>query len=398
MAFFKKLASPFKGKAAREEEKLGIAEFKRQEEERLSAARANLQAGRRESHSMSSLSSQAQRAHIAPAASNSGNLSYVANPAIHAPQTPRRQISDGNLSYHGTGPGAPPVPSPKLTPWKKLKETFRMKPPTPKKGSAEATAAATADQAALQAQQQSLGSRPASILGPVGPLAGNLQRQSSGPSQASPRGPSQASPRGPSPQPSLPTQLQLSQASRVQAPWQQQQLPQQQMLQRPPQASSPRQGPVHGVVQQPQQGMLPMQQRNIMQQGMPQQPIAPQLQGMPQQGIPGLQGVHMVPSATNLQANSQAAQATQAQLRDLQHKLSVKESELQEMGRLKHSLAQEQNSAIEWKEKWNTQNFKLNLMVDMLALNLAEKEYPQGKGASTVGLLSRPAPKLGMAV
>eukprot|EP00983_Pelagomonas_calceolata_P009165 296720-Pelagomonas_calceolata.AAC.2 len=44
------------------------------------------------------------------------------------------------------------------------------------------------------------------------------------------------------------------------------------------------------------------------------------------------------------------------------------------------------------------QNFKLNLMVDMLALNLAEKEYPQGKGASTVGLLSRPAPKLGMAV
>eukprot|EP00967_Tisochrysis_lutea_P083779 scaffold116673_cov16-Tisochrysis_lutea.AAC.2 len=43
------------------------------------------------------------------------------------------------------------------------------------------------------------------------------------------------------------------------------------------------------------------------------------------------------------------------QLRDLQHKLSVKESELQEMGRLKHSLAQEQNSAIEWKEKWNTQ-------------------------------------------
>eukprot|EP00967_Tisochrysis_lutea_P073611 scaffold98632_cov20-Tisochrysis_lutea.AAC.3 len=99
------------------------------------------------------------------------------------------------------------------------------------------------------------------------------------------------------------------------------------------------QGPVHGVVQQPQQGMLPMQQRvrdgllhyigafefvlipkeawngrkhatllaehdaawhaascrkayhilcsvclfvqNIMQQGMPQQPIAPQLQGMP---------------------------------------------------------------------------------------------------------------------
>eukprot|EP00983_Pelagomonas_calceolata_P053961 1143508-Pelagomonas_calceolata.AAC.4 len=34
-----------------------------------------------------------------------------------------------------------------------------------------------------------------------------------------------------------------------------------------------------------------------------------------QQGIPGLQGVHMVPSATNLQANSQAAQATQAQVR-----------------------------------------------------------------------------------
>ena len=39
----------------------------------------------------------------------------------------------------------------------------------------------------------------------------------------------------------------------------------------------------------------------------------------------------------------------------------------------------------------HTQNFKLNLMVDMLALKLAEAEYPQETPGASVSLLGQPA-------
>ena len=40
---------------------------------------------------------------------------------------------------------------------------------------------------------------------------------------------------------------------------------------------------------------------------------------------------------------------------------------------------------------FHTQNFKLNLMVDMLALKLAEAEYPQETPGASVSLLGQPA-------
>ncbi len=36
---------------------------------------------------------------------------------------------------------------------------------------------------------------------------------------------------------------------------------------------------------------------------------------------------------------------------------------MQDYERVKAQLAQEQRSATEWKEKWNYQNLKLNIMV-----------------------------------
>lgn len=136
-------------------------------------------------------------------------------------------------------------------------------------------------------------------------------------------------------------------------------------------------------------------------------------------------------------------------MRDLQHKISVLEGELQEASRLRTGLsqeraqvAQEKAQAKEWREKWNTQvscvsmhtvvkegkrdlalwctirvayctavhaplllhfhsqNFKLNLMVDMMALRMAEAEYANSLGPNSVmGTLAESAgKKFGVAV
>lgn len=71
------------------------------------------------------------------------------------------------------------------------------------------------------------------------------------------------------------------------------------------------------------------------------------------------------------------------QVRDLQHRIGVLEAQLQEVDELKRRLTAEQRTANEWKEKWNYQNFKLNLMVDMLVLRVMEQhaggQQPQGQ-------------------
>jgi len=63
-----------------------------------------------------------------------------------------------------------------------------------------------------------------------------------------------------------------------------------------------------------------------------------------------------------------------ADVRNLQHKVSLLESQLQELEELKRQLYAEQRTTTEWREKWNYQNFKLNLMVDMLVLRVLELE------------------------
>ncbi|KAJ9516393.1 hypothetical protein QJQ45_011068 [Haematococcus lacustris] len=70
------------------------------------------------------------------------------------------------------------------------------------------------------------------------------------------------------------------------------------------------------------------------------------------------------------QPNSQQTQ----QVRDLQHKVSLMEAQLQEVEQLKLRLLAEQRAATDWKERWNYQNFKLNLVVDMMVLRLVEAE------------------------
>ena len=45
----------------------------------------------------------------------------------------------------------------------------------------------------------------------------------------------------------------------------------------------------------------------------------------------------------------------------------------QEVDELKRQVNAEQRGANDWREKWNFQNFKLNLMVDMLVLRVLEQ-------------------------
>ncbi|KAG2487604.1 hypothetical protein HYH03_013743 [Edaphochlamys debaryana] len=63
-------------------------------------------------------------------------------------------------------------------------------------------------------------------------------------------------------------------------------------------------------------------------------------------------------------------------VKDLQHRLQLAQAQVQDYERIKASLAVEQRTANEWKEKWNYQNFKLNLMVDMLVLRVLELDQP----------------------
>jgi len=76
-------------------------------------------------------------------------------------------------------------------------------------------------------------------------------------------------------------------------------------------------------------------------------------------------------------------------VRDLQHKVGVLEAQLQETDELKRRVVAGERTATEWKEKWNYQNFKLNLMVDMLVLKSMETETRAAPG-SLVSSLSKP--------
>lgn len=59
-------------------------------------------------------------------------------------------------------------------------------------------------------------------------------------------------------------------------------------------------------------------------------------------------------------------------VKDLQHKQQLLQAQLQDYERLKAQHAAELRNAQDWKEKWNYQNFKLNVMVDMLVLRVLE--------------------------
>ncbi|GIL91028.1 hypothetical protein Vretimale_9461 [Volvox reticuliferus] len=64
------------------------------------------------------------------------------------------------------------------------------------------------------------------------------------------------------------------------------------------------------------------------------------------------------------------------QVKELQHHVQLLKAELEGYEKIKQQLQAEQRAAQEWKEKWNYQNFKLNLMVDMLVLRVLELEQP----------------------
>eukprot|EP00798_Chlamydomonas_sp_ICE-L_P022961 gene22961-30148_t len=60
--------------------------------------------------------------------------------------------------------------------------------------------------------------------------------------------------------------------------------------------------------------------------------------------------------------------------RDMTHRISVLESQLQELDELKRRMAAEQRSVVEWRDRWNFQNVKLSAMVDMLVVKHFETD------------------------
>uniref|UniRef100_A0A7S0YMG2 Uncharacterized protein n=1 Tax=Polytomella parva TaxID=51329 RepID=A0A7S0YMG2_9CHLO len=60
--------------------------------------------------------------------------------------------------------------------------------------------------------------------------------------------------------------------------------------------------------------------------------------------------------------------------RDFHHEIQVLETQLHDYENLKKRLKAEEKQCAEWREKWNYQNFKLNLMADMLVLRVLEVE------------------------
>ncbi|GFR49606.1 hypothetical protein Agub_g11676 [Astrephomene gubernaculifera] len=69
---------------------------------------------------------------------------------------------------------------------------------------------------------------------------------------------------------------------------------------------------------------------------------------------------------------NRTAEPDDMQVKDMHHRMQLLQAQVQDYERIKAQLAAEQRSAQEWKEKWNYQNFKLNLMVDMLVLRVLE--------------------------
>ncbi|GLC53619.1 Serine/arginine-rich splicing factor rsz22 [Pleodorina starrii] len=64
------------------------------------------------------------------------------------------------------------------------------------------------------------------------------------------------------------------------------------------------------------------------------------------------------------------------QMKELQHRVQLLTAQVEGYEKVKQLLQAEQRAAQEWKEKWNYQNFKLNVMVDMLVLRVLELEQP----------------------
>jgi hypothetical protein len=69
------------------------------------------------------------------------------------------------------------------------------------------------------------------------------------------------------------------------------------------------------------------------------------------------------------------------QVKELQHRVLLLSAQVEGYDKAKQQLQLEQRAAQEWKDKWNYQNFKLNLMVDMLVLRVLELEQPTGSQA-----------------
>ncbi|GAX84331.1 hypothetical protein CEUSTIGMA_g11753.t1 [Chlamydomonas eustigma] len=92
--------------------------------------------------------------------------------------------------------------------------------------------------------------------------------------------------------------------------------------------------------------------------------------------------------APQVAATTSAATAAvnETSVRNMMQRINVLESQVQEVDELKRQLALEQRTGLEWKEKWNYQNFKLNLMVDMLVLRVLELDR-----TSTLSGMNRPA-------
>ncbi|KAG2438221.1 hypothetical protein HYH02_010922 [Chlamydomonas schloesseri] len=63
-------------------------------------------------------------------------------------------------------------------------------------------------------------------------------------------------------------------------------------------------------------------------------------------------------------------------IKNLQHQMQLMQAQMQDYQTIKTQLLQEQRQAQEWREKWNFQDLKLNLMVDMLVLRVLELEQP----------------------
>lgn len=85
----------------------------------------------------------------------------------------------------------------------------------------------------------------------------------------------------------------------------------------------------------------------------------------PGMGPPGLGPVDMPRAATD-----------DMQIKNLQHQMQLMQAQMQDYQTIKTQLLQEQRQAQEWREKWNFQDLKLNLMVDMLVLRVLELEQP----------------------
>jgi len=60
------------------------------------------------------------------------------------------------------------------------------------------------------------------------------------------------------------------------------------------------------------------------------------------------------------------------------------EAQLHEVEEIKGRLLAEQRTTNEWRERWNFQNFKLNLMVDMLVLRAMEVDKDVGAGQGSI--------------